>query len=147
ESAKPGYYSVRLDDYNINVELTSTEHVGFHKYKFPKVNDAHVILDLTSGIYNYEGKIVWSSLRLENDTLITGYRQTNGWARTRLVYFAIAFSKPIKSYGLLNDERLIYRGFWRKWNENENFPERAGHKVKAYFNFDTEEGEEIYLKV
>ncbi len=147
EKANPGFYAVKLDDYNINVELTATAHAGFHKYKFPKTNDAHIILDLTSGIYNYDGKVVWSSVRVENKTLVTGYRQTNGWARTRLVYFAMEFSKPFKSYGLRNDEELIYRGFWRKFNENDNFPERAGHKVKCYFDFDTETDEEILVKL
>lgn len=147
EKASPGFYAVKLDDYNINVELTATTHTGFHKYKFPKTNDAHIILDLTSGIYNYDGKVVWSSVRVENKTLVTGYRQTNGWARTRYVYFAMEFSKPFKSYGLRNDEQLIYRGFWRKFKEDENFPERAGHKVKCYFDFDTEEGEEILVKL
>ena len=147
EKAKPGYYAVKLDDYNIDVELTATTHAGLHKYKFPQSKDAHIILDMTEGIYNYEGKVVWSYVRVENKTLVTGYRQTNGWARTRYVYFAMEFSKPFKSYGLRNDEQLQYRGFWRKFNENENFPERAGHKVKCYFNFDTDEGEEILVKV
>ncbi len=147
EKAKPGYYAVKLDDYNINVELTATTHVGFHKYIFPESKDAHVILDMVSGIYNYDGKVVWSSVRVENDHLVTGFRQTNGWARTRYVYFAMEFSKPFKSYGLRNDEKLIYRGFWRKFNEDENFPERAGHNVKCYFNFDTKDGEAILVKV
>ncbi len=146
ESANPGYYSVKLDDYNIDAELTATEHVGFHKYIFPKSNEAHIILDLTSGIYNYDGKVVWSSVRVENDTLVTGYRQTNGWARTRFLYFAMVISKPIESYGLTDDEKLVYKGFWKKFNQDENFPERAGHKIKAYFNFETEKGEVIKIK-
>ena len=132
EEAHPGFYSVLLDDYHIKVELSATEHVGIHKYTFPKSSDAHILLDLTSGIYNYDGKVVWSSLRMENDTLLTGFRQTSGWARTRLIYFAIVFSKPVLSYGFVNEEKLVYRGFWRKWNENENFPERAGRLLKAY---------------
>ncbi|MFA7227529.1 MAG: GH92 family glycosyl hydrolase [Melioribacteraceae bacterium] len=147
ERAKPGFYSVHLDDYNIDVELTASERVGFHKYKFPKTDDAHIILDMTSGIYNYDGKVVWSSVRVENKTLVTGFRQTNGWARTRYIYFAMEFSKSVKSYQLRNDEQIIYGGFWRKFNQNENFPERAGHKVKCAFNFNTEEGEEILVKV
>ncbi|PKL82459.1 MAG: sugar hydrolase [Ignavibacteriae bacterium HGW-Ignavibacteriae-3] len=147
ESARPGFYSVHLDDYNIDVELTASERVGFHKYKFPKSDDAHIILDMTAGIYNYEGKVVWSSVRVENESLVTGFRQTNGWARTRYVYFAMEFSKPVKSYQLRNDEPSIYGGFWRKFNQNDNFPERAGHKVKCAFNFNTEEGEEILVKV
>jgi predicted alpha-1,2-mannosidase len=146
EEAHPGYYSVKLDDYGIGVELTASERVGFHKYTFPETKDGHIILDLTTGIYNYEGKVVWSSLRVENDCLVTGFRQTNGWARTRFIYFAMAFSRPMKSYGLRNDEELTYRGFWRKWHEDENFPERAGHNVKGYFNFETEKGEEILVK-
>ncbi|MCX6169494.1 MAG: GH92 family glycosyl hydrolase [Ignavibacteriales bacterium] len=147
EKAHPGYYAVKLDDYNIDVELTASERVGFHKYKFPKTKDAHIILDMTAGIYNYDRKVVWSFIRVENKNLITGFRQTNGWARTRYVYFAMEFSKPVKSYELRNEEQSVYGGFWRKFNQNENFPERAGHKVKCAFNFETEDGEVIMVKV
>jgi len=146
EEAHPGYYAVKLDDYDIEVELTATQRAGLYKYTFPKTDSAHIILDLATGIYNYDGKVVWSSLRVENDTLVTGFRQTNGWARTRYIYFAMAFSKPVKSYGLRNEEQLIYRGFWRDWNENENFPERAGRNVKGHFDFASGESEEILVK-
>jgi predicted alpha-1,2-mannosidase len=146
EKASPGYYSVKLDDYNIDVELTATERVGFHKYKFPETSDAHFILDLTSGIYNYDDKVTWSFIRVENDTLVTGYRQTNGWARTRYIYFAMTLSKPIKSYGIRNNEELTYKGFWRKWNQDENFPERAGKNLVCYFNFKMEHDEELMIK-
>lgn len=84
ESAKAGYYSVLLSDYNIKAELTATTRVGFHRYTFPQSAEANIILDLVSGIYNYDGKVVWSSIRVENDTLVTGYRQTQGWARERI---------------------------------------------------------------
>ena len=46
EKAEPGYYRVMLDDYKINAEMTTTAHVGFHQYTFPKTDDAHIILDL-----------------------------------------------------------------------------------------------------
>jgi len=135
EVAYAGYYSVFLDDYETKVELTASPRVGFHRYIYPKNNEANVILDLVHGIYGYEGKVVWASIRVENDSTITGYRQTNGWARNRFIYFAIKFSKPFKSYGLRNDEKEIYRGFWRRWQMDSDFPERSGHKVKAYFTF------------
>jgi predicted alpha-1,2-mannosidase len=146
EEAHPGYYKVKLDDYNITTELTATERVGFHKYTFPESDSAHIVLDLTSGIYNYDGKNVWSSVRVENDTLVTGYRQTNGWARNRVVYFAMTFSRSIKSYGLINKEDLLYKGFWRKFNENENFPERAGTKIVCHFDFKTHDGDVLLIK-
>lgn len=147
EKAEPGYYQVLLKDYNINAEHTATTRVGMHQYTFPKSNDAHIILDLMHGIYNYDDKTVWTYVRVVNDTLITGYRQTNGWARTRTVYFAMSFSKPFKNYGRKDFETGVkYGGFWRKFNQNENFPEIAGKKIRMHFDFDTEENEQIRIK-
>jgi predicted alpha-1,2-mannosidase len=147
EVAEAGYYKVKLDDDNITAELTSTTRVGMHQYTFPKSDQSHIILDLMAGIYNYEEKTVWTYVRVVNDTLITGYRQTNGWARTRTVYFAMSFSKPFKSYGRKSyDAKQAYRGFWGKFNQEQNFPEIAGKKLKMFFDFDTQEGEKIKIK-
>ena len=148
EVAEPNYYKVKLEDDQIQAELTTSARVGMHQYAFPKSDNAHIILDLISGIYNYDNKNVWTFMRVENDSLITGYRQTNGWARTRTVYFAIAFSKPFKNYGYKNfAKKEIYHGFWGKFDQNHNFPEMAGTKIRAYFDFDTRAGEQIKLKV
>jgi len=146
EKAEPGYYSVMLSDYKIKAELTTSTHTGFHQYTFPKSDSAHIILDMNHGIYNYEGKVLWSYIRVENDTLVTGYRITSGWARTNYIYFAMVFSKPIKSYGGKNDEQLVYKGFWRKFDQEHNFPEMAGKKLKAHFDFETTKGEKIKIK-
>lgn len=146
EVAKPGYYSVVLDDYKIKAEMTATTHVGMHQYTFPKSDSSHILLDMNYGIYNYDGKVLWSYVRVENDTLVTGYRITNGWARTRYVYFAMTFSKPIKKYGYKNFEKMPYKGFWRKFNQEENFPEMAGKNVHAWFDFSTNEDEKIKIK-
>ncbi|WP_413614526.1 GH92 family glycosyl hydrolase [Flavobacterium sp. N2038] len=147
EKAEPAYYSVLLEDHKIKAELTATTRVGMHQYTFPKSDEAHIILDLTSGIYNYDKKNVWTFVRVENDTLITGYRQTNGWARTRTVYFAMSFSKPIKSYGQAAQEKSVYRGFWGRFDQTKNFPEMAGQNLKLFFDFDTDEGEKIKIKM
>ncbi|GGK86471.1 GH92 family glycosyl hydrolase [Rufibacter glacialis] len=147
ERAEPAYYRVKLDDHHILAELTATNRVGMHQYTFPKSDEAHVILDLMHGIYNYEDKNTWTFLRIENDTLITGYRQTNGWARTRTVYFAMAFSKPFYQYGNKDYSKgQVYKGFWRKFDQTRNFPEVAGKQLRAYFDFKTEEGEKIKVK-
>ena len=148
ECAEPGYYSVLLDDYGIKAQLTATTRVGIHKYTFPQSDNAHIILDLVHGIYNYPGKNIWTFVRVENGTTITGYRQTNGWGRTRTQYFAIKFSKPFKSYGYKSfSNNQIYKGFWRKFNQESNFPEMAAPQLRAYFDFDTNEGEEIMIRV
>jgi len=147
EIAEAGYYAVNLQDYQIDAEMTSSERVGLHQYTFPETEEAHIILDMVSNIYNYEGKNVWTFIRVENDSLITGYRQTNGWARTRYVYFAMAFSKPFKSYGHKRYEEVKYNGFYRKFNEERNFPEMAGQKIRAYFDFDMAKGEVLQIKM
>ena len=102
EVAEPDYYKVMLEDDNILAEMTATTRVGMHQYTFPASDNAHIILDLMHGIYDYADKNVWTFVRVENDHTIVGYRQTNGWARTRTVYFAMEFSKPFVSYGFKN---------------------------------------------
>ena len=147
EKSMPGYYEVMLDDYNVKAQLTATQRVGVHKYTFPKEGDGRIILDLNHGIYNYDGKTLWASIRVESPTLITGYRITNGWARTNYTYFAIQFSQPIKNYGYKDMQKILYNGFWRKFPVNKNFPEMAGRKVVSYFEFDTEANPEVEVKV
>ncbi|HQY67200.1 MAG TPA: GH92 family glycosyl hydrolase [Pyrinomonadaceae bacterium] len=146
ETAEADYYKVLLEDDNILAEMTSTTRVGFHQYTFPKSDNAHIILDLMHGIYNYDDKNVWTYARVENDHTIVGYRQTNGWARTRTVYFAMEFSKPFTSYGVKNFGKEDYKGFWRKFDQTKNFPEMAGKQLRAYFDFKTEKDEKIKVK-
>ncbi len=147
EVTEADYYKVQLDDYNILAELTTTARVGFHQYTFPKTDSAHIILDLMSGIYNYPDKNVWTFIRVVNDSLITGYRQTSGWARTRTVYFAMQFSKPFIEYGSKDfSKKEPYHGFWGKFNQQKNFPALAGRQLRMYFNFKTNEGEKIKIK-
>ena len=146
ETAEPAYYSVQLEDYDIKAELTASSRVGMHQYTFPESDEAHIVLDLMAGIYNYDEKNVWTFVRVENDTLVTGFRQTNGWARTRKVYFAMSFSKPFVKYGQANYDDNVYKGFWRKFDQEENFPEMAGEKLRTYFDFKTGKDEKIKIK-
>lgn len=147
ETAEPGYYSVLLEKQNTLAELTASERVGFHKYTFDNTENAGIVLDLMSNIYDHNGKNVWTFVRVENDTLITGYRQTTGWARTRKVFFAIKFSEPIKEYGHKRFEKVHYNGFYRKFDQEKNFPEMAGRDIRAWFSFGEKKKEEIQIKV
>ena len=147
EKASAGYYEVMLDDEGVRAQLTATPRVGVHKYTFAEGKEARFILDLGHGIYNYDGKTLWASLRVENDTLLTGYRITSGWARCNYTYFAIALSKPLKSFGYQDRKEANYRGFWRKFDLQHNFPEMAGRNIVAYFNLDNAASHELTLKV
>ena len=147
EKATPGYYEVTLADHGIRAQLTATQRTGIHKYTFPQGEAGHLILDLTHGIYNYDGKVLWANLRVENDTLLTGYRITNGWARTNYTYFAISLSQPIREYGYRDLEPVKYNGFWRRFRLEKNFPEITGRKIVSYFHFDTQKNSELVVKV
>ncbi|QHS55113.1 glycoside hydrolase family 92 protein [Mucilaginibacter sp. 14171R-50] len=147
EVSEANYYKVKLDASNITAEMTTSARVGFHQYTFPKSDQSHVILDLMAGIYNYPDKNVWTYVKLLNDSTLVGYRQTNGWARTRTLYFAMAFNKKFIQHGFKKyDKREVYGGFWGKFNQSKNFPEIAGKQIRAYFDFKTEEGEKIKIK-
>lgn len=146
EVAQPDYYKVLLEDDDILAEMTATTRVGFHQYTFPASDNAHIILDLMHGIYNFDEKNVWTFVRVENDHTVVGFRQTNGWARTRTVYFAMEFSKPFASYGYKDFAPSPYRGFWRKFDQSKNFPEMAGKHLRAYFDFKTAANEKIKIK-
>ncbi len=148
ESASPGYYTVDLKDYNIKAEMTVSNRVGLHKYTFPESDQGHIILDLTTSMHNYDGKVIWSELRVENNMTLTGFRQTKGWAPNRYVYFAIEFSRPFQNYGLLDeDEQIKYKGFGFRGSYVENYPHMSGKRLKAHFDFNTKENETIMVKV
>ena len=148
EIARPGYYETFLDDYGIRARLTAAPRTGVHHYTYPAdATEQRVILDLIHGIYNYDGKTLWAQIRVENDTLVTGYRITNGWARTNYVYFAIEFSRPIRNYGYEEFGKVLYNGFYRRFDTKHNFPEIGGRKIVAWFEFEPSESRELEIKV
>ena len=146
EHAEPGYYEVTLEESCVKACLTATPRVGIHQYTFPADSIQRVVVDLLHGLYNYDGKVLWSSLRVVNDTLVTGSRYTDGWARFNQTYFAISFSKPVISYGYEDRKQPAYRGFWRKFDLHHNFPDIAGRDIIAYFEF-PRDSRELTVKV
>jgi len=46
EHAAPGFYQVYLDDYQIDVSLTSTLRCGYHRYEFKDKSDRQILFDM-----------------------------------------------------------------------------------------------------
>ena len=147
ETASPGYYAVTLDDYGVRAEVSATPRTAAHRYTYPVSGDRHLILDLAHGIYGYEGKTLWASVRMVGDSLLTGYRLTQGWAREHYTYFAIRFSRPVKDYGYKETVPSAYNGFWRKLPVSRNFPEMAGRGVACWFDFEWGGSDELTVQV
>lgn len=133
ETVRPGYYAVKLKRYQIGVKLTATERVGFHEYTFPKSNEAHILIDLQEGI-GWD-RPVETFIQQVNETTLTGYRFSTGWAKDQRIFFAAVFSKPIKNFS-------VYDSVMAKTGTA-----LTGKKVKGVFNFVTSEGEKVLVKV
>ncbi|MDR0728666.1 MAG: GH92 family glycosyl hydrolase [Prevotellaceae bacterium] len=136
ETVKAGYYAVHLDRYNIDVALTATKRVGFHRYTFPAATDAKVVIDLENG--QCWDKPVEGYLVQENDTVVSGYRYSSGWARDQRVYFTAVFSKPITRFTATTPAGM---------SEEESDREKKGEKVYGLAFFDMSDGGELYVKV
>jgi predicted alpha-1,2-mannosidase len=95
EKVKAGYYAVHLDRYDVDVELTATKRVGFHKYTFPAA-EAKVIFDLENG-QGWDRPVAGYIIQ-ENDTVVSGFRYSTGWARDQRIFFTALFSRPIKQF-------------------------------------------------
>jgi predicted alpha-1,2-mannosidase len=107
EKGSPGYYSVFLDDYEINAEMTATERVAMYRFTYEYGDSQFLNLDLgyslnwdsfTEGYFKVIGKG-------ENKKLV-GYRRSSGWANDQHVYFAMEFST---SFMIVDSDD--YKGF------------------------------------
>lgn len=116
EKGSPGYYSVFLDDYEVNVEMTTTERVAMYRFTYEYGDPQFLNLDLgyslnwdsfTEGYFKIVGE--------GDDKKMVGYRRSSGWANDQHVYFAMEFSsdfaiidsadyKGFTSFGVLKFE-------------------------------------------
>ncbi|MDR3445086.1 MULTISPECIES: GH92 family glycosyl hydrolase [unclassified Dyella] len=136
EVAQAGYYAVTLGDYGVRAELTSGRRIGWHRYTFPAGKPAHLLLDLRPSIYDYPGKVLWSSLRVQEDGTVTGCRTTRGWAPGRELCFAMRFSQPMTSRTLYNRETdVVYKGFKGPGNQPEDHDGQSGRALEGVFDF------------
>ncbi|MEZ4908313.1 MAG: GH92 family glycosyl hydrolase [Saprospiraceae bacterium] len=138
EFASPGYYKVKLDDPNIDVELTATEHCGMHRYSNISSDDFSVIIDIDHSLDKarpyWSCKIINSQIRIIDNHTIEGYREITGWANLRRVYFRAEFSQPFVSQSFKAGNKIY------KNTEIANY-----QNLKAIFNF--KNPKELIIKV
>lgn len=144
EISHPGFYSVPLTRYNILAELTATNRVGMHRYTFPASNDAAIVFDLENGgcwdrsmDCLIEAADTETGEKVENTgkiKAIRGYRFSRGWADNQKIYFYAEFSKPF-ALEVIRKEKQIWKDEFKIMD------------MYARASFQTEEGEQIMLKV
>jgi predicted alpha-1,2-mannosidase len=131
EYAEPGYYRVVLDKPGVEAELTATARVGYHRYTFPKSEQANIIIDL-----EHRDKVVESWIEFVSDTEIRGMRRSTNWAKDMVWYFHMTFSKPFVRKGIRIGDRLVSDSLFAE-----------GRQLKAFVGFNTQQDEPIEVKV
>lgn len=91
EVVTPGYYRTHLSRYNVDVELTATKRVGFHKYTFLGNESPAIVFDMVNG--GCWDKTTEAVIRVVNDSTVSGYRYSKGWADDQRVFFRAEFSR------------------------------------------------------
>ena len=138
EIVKPGYHKIVLRDYDIQVELTSTSRVGFHKYTYPEDKGKVVIFDVGAELGH--SKMDSAHVKKISDHEIAGYSlmaPTIRRPKPTYVYFVARFDQVITNFGTWKNGKL---------NE-EPIDELTGENIGAYVSFDKEQPNQLQMKV
>jgi len=139
ETATPGYYAVRLSDYNVSAEMTSSIRSGMFRFSYPESDSAFILIDLKHTLYQ---KCKWANIRLVNDSTIVGSKLVKGWGPERHVFFAAVFSKPLENILFMQDSVPVLYNTKRFRSSREAW----GEDIKCLIRFKTTNGESIYVK-
>lgn len=133
EVVTPGYYRTHLSRYNVYVELTATKRVGFHKYTFLGNESPAIVFDMVNG--GCWDKTTEAVIRVVNDSTVSGYRYSKGWADDQRVFFRAEFSRKFDNVEfIVNDS--VKEGDMAK-----------GAQLFARVNFAAGNQEPVYMKV
>jgi predicted alpha-1,2-mannosidase len=140
ETASAGYYRVKLQEPGVIVELTAADRSGIIRLTYPETDSAYIITDLHHVL---RWDVIWSNLRVLNDSTITGFHLVNGWARERYLYFAARYSRHFDDYGILKDGKLVrYDGY-----RFRSRAETTGRNLQFFAHYKTHRNEVIMIKV
>ncbi|EGQ8018737.1 glycoside hydrolase family 92 protein [Vibrio alginolyticus] len=144
EEASAGYYKTKLNQGQIEVELSSTKRVGLHKYTFAEGADRNVKFDLGHTLMNNNGKSLKNKVEVVDEYTIRGRKTSTGWFQGQDhqgqdIFFYAKFNQPIAKALLGEQDREPTR-------EMRNGAVYSGDDLTAYLNFGTGE-EPIEIRV
>jgi len=102
ESAAPGYYQVKLLQWDIDAQLSATDRTGIAKFTFPAGAPANILVPVSHTL-NFTTA---ASVQIVGDHQVEGYvedRAFCGNQQTYKVYFVMDFSRPFARFGTWND--------------------------------------------
>ncbi len=152
QKASPGYYTCKLDKYNILTEVTATKRTGLSKFTFPE-GQANILIDLGNGLTNETG----AHIQIVDNKEIEGWRMTGTFCyqgnSERPVYFVARFSKPAKKIAVW--KKMPEMKAEKSWSATSNrfkFYNNyknpiAGDSIGACFSFETQKDEQIMVQI
>ncbi|HCE1774416.1 TPA: GH92 family glycosyl hydrolase [Vibrio parahaemolyticus] len=144
EEASAGYYKTKLNQGQIEVELSATKRVGLHKYTFADGADRNVKFDLGHTLMNNNGKSLKNKVEVVDKYTIRGRKTSTGWFQGQDhqgqdIFFYAKFNQPIAKALLGEQDKEPTR-------EMRNGAVYSGDDLTAYLNFGTGE-EAIEIRV
>ncbi|HCE2448994.1 TPA: GH92 family glycosyl hydrolase [Vibrio parahaemolyticus] len=144
EEASAGYYKTKLNQGQIEVELSATKRVGLHKYTFAEGADRNVKFDLGHTLMNNNGKSLKNKVEVVDEYTIRGRKTSTGWFQGQDhqgqdIFFYAKFNQPIAKALLGEQDKEPTR-------EMRNGAVYSGDDLTAYLNFGTGE-EAIEIRV
>lgn len=145
EEASAGYYRVKLSNNGVVVELTAGERAGMLRFTFPATDRASIMTDLQHFLSGNRFHLIWSHVRVEDRSTVTGFHLINGWARERYLYFAARYSRPFDHYRIMsNGSEVKYDSRSYRFRSRN---EAAGTNLQFLAEYKTNPGEQIVVKV
>lgn len=135
EKASPGFYSVSLCDYKIDIEATATERCGLIKFVSNEEGEINIIIDAGRSL----GLLGGGMIKINSSDEAEGYNISGGFCgeeNREKIYFTSEFSKECESKFLIVNDKKI----------NESSAEVTDSSLAVCFTFKVNKGEEIYLK-
>lgn len=108
EVARPGYYAVTLDDYDIRCEVTATNRCPMYRFTFPKGRRAGIIFDMTHGVGD---TLLSYNLEKAGEMALRGFRHSNGFVKDHTFYFHAEFSQKPTGWQFTEDSSRVYVEF------------------------------------
>lgn len=145
ESASAGYYQVKLLDSGVNAELAAGLRSGMMRFTFPEGRSS-ILTDLHHFLTGDRFKMIWSHLRVEDESTITGMHLVDGWAKERQLFFAARFSRPFDSYKVFSDGKEVKYDSYKTYRFRSS-REVFGNDLRFLAEYATRADEQIMVKI
>ncbi|GAB3160317.1 GH92 family glycosyl hydrolase [Amycolatopsis stemonae] len=134
ESAAPGYYKNKLDNYNTSVELSATKRSGFMKLTYPNTTSARLLVNTgRSATGSRTGSISISGSQLTGSVTGGGFC---GSSKTYQIFYVIQFDRAPSGFGT-----------WLGGTVSAGSSSTSGTNSGGYVTFDTSSNATVQAKV